>query len=122
VPTGDRAVTVIAGGYNPDSQPVAVADGSASTQNIALTPSVTGGGTGTLKGTVRSASGVKLSGVTVQVLGGPSATTNKGGKYSIQNVAEGLQTVTASKSGSIDFEDTVTITAGSTATLDFRLN
>jgi hypothetical protein len=68
-----------------------------------------------------SASG-KLSGVTVQVLGGSSATTNKGGKYSIQNVAEGLQTVTASKSGYVDSEDTVMITAGSTATLNFSLN
>ena len=121
VPTGDRTVTVSASGYDSDSQPVAVSDGSTSARNFALTPAVTGGGTGTLKGTVMSASG-KLSGVTVQVLGGPSATTNKGGKYSIQNVAEGLQTVTASKSGYVDSEDTVMITAGSTATLNFSLN
>ena len=53
---------------------------------------------------------------------GPSATTNKRGRYSIQNVAEGLRIVTASKSGFTDFEDTVTLTAGSTATLDFSLN
>jgi hypothetical protein len=88
-----------------------------------MTPIPVGGGTGTLKGTVISSTGAKLSGVLVQVAGGPSATTNKGGKYSIQNVPEGAQNVTASHS---NYSDTgplaVNIVAGSTVTLNITMN
>ena len=110
VPTGTRTVTVSASGYDSDSQQTVVSDGVASTLNFALTPA-TGGGTGTLKGTVKDSFGTKLSGVTVQVSGGPFATTNKGGKYTVQNVAEGSQSVTASKSGFVNAVEPVTITA-----------
>jgi hypothetical protein len=78
-------------------------------------------GTGALKGTVTSG-GAKLGGVQVQVVGGPSATTNKGGKYTIQNVPEGLQSVTAFHASGGSFEGTVTIVAGSTVTLNITLN
>ncbi len=120
VPTGTRTVTFSASGYGSDSQQTVVSDGAASTLNFALTPA-TGGGTGTLKGTVKDIFGTKLSGVTLQVSGGPSATTNKGGKYTVKNVAEGSQSVTASKSGFVNAVEPVTITAGSTATLNFDL-
>jgi len=120
VPTGTRTVTVSASAYDPASKQTGVSDGATSSLDLALTPSATGGGTGTLKGTVKSSSGVKLSGVSVQVLGGPSATTNKGGKYTIQNVPEGVQSVTAYKSGAIDSTLTVTISVGITATLNFN--
>ena len=60
-------------------------------------------------------------GATVQVLGGSSSLTNKGGKYSIQNVSAGPQTVIASKPGFDTVEQDVDVPAGSTVTLDFTL-
>ena len=120
VPSGTRTVSVSAGGHDPDAQQTTVSDGGVSTLNFALTPTTTGG-TGTLKGTVMDISGARLSDVTVQVLGGPSATTNKRGKYTIQSVPEGVRTVTASKAGFEDFEEQATITAGSTTTFDIDM-
>ena len=119
--TGNRTVTVNASGYDSALLQVTVSDGNTSTLNFVLTPTATGGGSGTLKGTVKSISGVKLSGVTVQVDGGPSSTTNKGGKYTINNVAEGAQSVTASKPGYVDSTVSVTIIAGSNTTQNFDL-
>ena len=82
----------------------------------------TGGGSGSIKGTVSSGAGGKLSGVTVRVLGGTASLTNKGGKYNIQNVPEGLQTVTASKDGYLPQQrDDVNVVAGGTVTVNFTL-
>jgi hypothetical protein len=58
---------------------------------------------------------------TVQVLGGSSSDTNKGGKYSIQNVPEGTQSVTASRDGYLSQQKFVTVSAGGTVTLTFTL-
>jgi hypothetical protein len=121
VPVGTRQVSVSVAGYEPASQQLTVTDGGTSTLDFSLT-AVTGGGTGTLKGTVRNSSGTGLSGVSVQVLGGPSASTNKRGKYTIRDVGEGLRTITASVSGYSDSTSQVTISAGTTATLDFSLS
>ena len=75
-----------------------------------------------MKGTVRDNSGTRIRDAVVQVVGGASATTNKGGKYSIETVAEGQQFVIASHA---DYSNTnpiaVTITAGATATLNITL-
>ena len=88
--TGTRTVTLSASGYDSTSLPIVVSDGVTSTLDFVLTPTVGGGGTGALKGTVTDSSGAKLGGVLVEVQGaGLSATTNKGGKYTIQNVPEG---------------------------------
>ena len=57
----------------------------------------------------------------MQVLGGSSSLTNKGGKYSIQNVSAGLQTVIASKTGYDTVEQEVDVPAGSTVTIDITL-
>ena len=123
VPTGARTVTFSATDYESSSPSTLVSEGATSTLNISLTPSPVGGGTGTLKGTVKNNSGSKLSGVLVQVLGGPSATTNKGGKYNIQNVPEGQRSVTASHPDYSDSDPVpVTITAGSTETLNITLS
>ena len=122
VPIGTRTVTVSATGFDSASPTTLVEDGLISTLNISLTPSAVGGGTGALKGTVISSTGAKLGGVLVQVVGGPSATTNGGGKYSIQNVPEGLQTVTAVHASEGSFSGTVTIVAGSTVTLNINLS
>lgn len=121
VPTGTRTVTVSATGFDSVSSTTLVEDGLSSTLNVSLTPSAVGGGTGTLKGTAMSSTGVKLGAVQVQVVGGPSATTNGGGKYTIQNVGEGLQSVTASHASAGSFSGTVVIVAGSTVTLNITL-
>jgi hypothetical protein len=47
--------------------------------------------------------------------------TNKGGKYTIQNVPEGLQTVIASKPGFMSQQKDVSAVANATVTLDFTL-
>jgi hypothetical protein len=123
VPTGTRTVTVSASGYDSTSLPIVVSDGVPSTLDFVLTPTVGGGGTGALKGTVTDSSGTKLGGVLVEVQGGgQSATTNKGGKYTIQNVPEGSQDVIASKTGFSDTLDTVEIIAGSTVTLNISMS
>jgi len=123
VPTGVRTVSVSASGYDSASPSTTVTDGGTSTLNVSLSPAPTGGGTGALKGTVTNSSGSKLGGVTIQVTGGPAATTNKGGKYTIQNVPEGLQSVIASHP---DYSDAtpapVTIIAGATVTLNISFD
>jgi len=75
-----------------------------------------------VKGVVSSDTGDLLEGATVHVSGGPSAATNKRGKYSIRDVAAGMLTVTASLPGFADSTTQVTLAAGSTATLDFTLS
>jgi len=122
VPTGTRTVTVSASGFDSAEKTSLVLEGEENILNFTLIPSASGG-TGTLKGTVRNgASRAKLSDVTVTVQpSGPSGTTNKGAKYSIQNVPDGSQMVTASKTGFVDLTKEVAITAGSTATLNFDL-
>jgi hypothetical protein len=122
VPTGNATVSVSASGYNPNSRSTTVTEGGTSTENFALTAVPVGGGTGSLKGTVTNANGARLQGVTVQVDTGQSATTNKGGKYSISNIPEGSRTVTASLSGYTDTTDSVTISTGVTTTLDIQMN
>ena len=94
VPVGNRTVSVTANGFDPDSRAVSVTEAATSTADFALNAS-SSGGTGMIKGTVYSSTGGKLGGVQVQVVGGSSANTNKGGKYTIQNVEAGPQTVLA---------------------------
>jgi hypothetical protein len=57
----------------------------------------------------------------VQVAGGPSGTTNKGSKYTVQNAPEGLQSVTATHANGESYSGFVTIVAGSTVTLNITL-
>jgi len=76
---------------------------------------------GSAKGTLYSSARVKLSGVTLQVFGGSSSVTNKGGKFTIQNVTEGWQSVTASKVGYLSQQQFVYVNAGRSVTLDFTL-
>jgi hypothetical protein len=88
-----------------------------------MTPIPVGGGTGTLKGTVKNSSGARLTDAMVQVVDGPSATTSKNGRYTVQNVAEGQQFVIASHPDYSDMSPVeVTITADSTTTLNITLN
>jgi hypothetical protein len=120
VPAGNRTVTATASGYESQNAPATVSEGLDTVVDFALAESPVGG-SGTVRGTVFSSAGGKVSGATVQVLGGSSSQTNKGGKYSVQNVSAGLQTVIASKAGFNTVEQEVDVPAGSTVTLDFTL-
>jgi hypothetical protein len=88
-----------------------------------LDPSVTSGGFGTIKGTVTdSISGARLNGVSLETDTGETATTNRGGKYTLQNVPEGDRTVTANKNGYVFFESPpIPVAAGQTSTFNFSL-
>ena len=120
VPAGDRTVTATAGGYDSQSTPAVVSEGVDTIIDFALT-ATPGGAVGSLRGTVYANDGSKLADVTVQVLGGSSSLTNKGGKYTIQGVPAGPQTVIASKAGYTSVEQDVDVPAGSSATVDFTL-
>jgi hypothetical protein len=120
VPVGNRTVSVTASGYEGQNTTAGVTDGNTTIVDFSLSEPVTGG-SGAIKGTVYSSGGGKISGVTVQVVGGTSSMTNKGGKYTIQNVPEGLQTVIASKPGFMSQQKDVSAVANATVTLDFTL-
>jgi len=120
VPAGDRTVTVTASGYDSQSAPALVSEGIDTTVDFALSETP-GGAVGSVRGTVYASGGSKLADVTVQVLGGSSSLTNKGGKYTIQNVPAGLQTVIASKPGYASVQQDVDVPAGSSVTVDFTL-
>ena len=123
VPTGLRTVTFNATAYDSASPSTTVLDSTTITLDVALTASPVGGGSGTLKGTVTNNSGANLPGVLVQVIGGPSATTNKRGKYTIRNVPEGPQSVTASHPDyTVTDPNPVTILVGATVTLNIKFN
>ena len=122
VPIGNPTVTVSATGFDPVAQSISVTEGVSTALNVSLSPTPVGGGTGSIKGTVINGSGSKLRGVLVQVVGGPSATTNRGGKYTIQNAPEGPVDVIGSLTGYSDFSGPVTVAAGSTVTLNITLN
>lgn len=121
VPVGNRNVSVTASGYQSQNALTSVTENATTIVDFALSESATGG-SGAIKGTVFSSAGGKISGVTVQVLGGSSSLTNKGGKYNIQNVPEGLQEVTASKTGYLSQHQNVSVVAGGTVTQNFTLS
>ena len=80
------------------------------------------GGTGTVEGRVKDNTGHKISGATVTVDStGQFDTTNNGGKYSIADVPEGLQDVTASAPGCTPQTVSVDIVANDTVKQDFAL-
>ena len=84
-----------------------------------LDPEPVGGGTGTVKGTVRNSAGARVGGILVTTdPPSNSDTTNNGGKYNIGNVPTGPTSMIAdcSPDDQIEF---VTVFAGATATVDF---
>ncbi len=120
VPAGSRTVTVTANGYVGQNKPATVSESAAATVDFELVAATTGGA-GSIKGTVYSNGGGKLSGVSIVVEGGFSASTNKGGKYNLQNVAAGTRKLTASKQGYAPQTQDVPVTAGTTVTVNFTL-
>jgi choice-of-anchor B domain-containing protein len=120
VPVGNRNVSVTASGYEGQNTPASVSENTITTVNFSLNESSTNGA-GTIKGTVYSYSGGKIGDVTLQVMGGTSSQTNRGGKYTIQNVPAMLQTVFASKDGFLSQEKDIQVIAGASVSLNFTL-
>jgi thermitase len=79
-----------------------------------------GGQPGTIAGKVKS-SGVPLQGANVNCPGGGSGVTAADGSYSIGNVPAGNYSCTASKTGYKPKTKPVTVTAGQTSQLNFKL-
>ena len=77
--------------------------------------------TGGLSGTVSSAAGGLLSGVSVSVSAGPRTTTSASGSYLIAGIGEGTRTVTFSKTGYVTKASSAVISAGATVTLNVVL-
>jgi len=122
VPVGDRTVTASATGHVTQQKQTTVTDGGESQLDFALDPASTGGGTGTIKGRVTDAgTGAKLAGVLVETDTGQSARTNRGGRYTLKDVPQGVRTVTATADGYAPKSQQVNVVAGGTATADFAL-
>jgi hypothetical protein len=76
---------------------------------------------GDFVGTVRDTLGAALSGASVSVSGGGSATSDAVGKYAFRFLEPGAYTLTAAKSGYASQAKTVTAVADTTVTVDFAL-
>jgi hypothetical protein len=122
VPAGNRTVTADASGYVSQNKQTTVPENGTSTVDFSLDLEPVSGGEGTIKGTVTDAnSGSRLAGVTVMTDTGQSATTNKGGKYTINNVPEGSRAVTASLSGYVIQVQPALVVADQTTTVNIAL-
>ncbi len=78
--------------------------------------------TGNITGTVKNSfNNEPIAGASVAVTGGPTATTNASGVYTISGLAPGAKTLTVSKAGFANQTAGVTVTAGQTATKNFSL-
>jgi len=103
-------------GYASSSAQVAVQSAQPTTQNFALTPPGTIGGTVTDSSTHSPLAGVSVSdGKDVAV------TTDSSGNYTIAAVAAGPYTVTASITGYTSGSATTTVSAGQKSTVSFAL-
>lgn len=79
-------------------------------------------GTGTIAGTVADSAGVPIASVRVTIDNATRATvTAANGAYTLTGMPAGSYTVRARLIGYREHEQTVTVTAGQTATVDFRL-
>ena len=75
----------------------------------------------TISGRVLDQSGTPVSGVLIGIPGGPSATTNAQGRYTITGVTAGTKTLTPSKAGIVFSPASRTISVnGNTSGIDFR--
>ena len=91
--------------------------GAELTWTITVTPA-----NGNITGTVRNSyNSQPISGATVAISGGPSATTNSSGVYTITGVSPGTKTLNVSAAGFTSTSGTATVTAGATTTKDFSL-
>ncbi len=123
VAPGSYGVTASKTGYvTGTAANVGVTAGSMTTQNFALTQ-VPAQPPGTLQGTVTDASTqLAVSGATVTLSTGTSATTDGRGLYQFASVAAGTYNVTAAKAGyNSSTANGVVVSSGATKTQDFAL-
>ncbi|HEY6351720.1 MAG TPA: carboxypeptidase regulatory-like domain-containing protein [Candidatus Angelobacter sp.] len=120
VTAGTETVTAALSGYQAGTQSVTVTANATTTANFALTPSSVSAGTITGSITNIATSGV-LPGATVK-WNSMAVSTNSSGVYTISNVTSGSQTLTASASGYLPRNGTVTVTGGATSTLNIPLS
>jgi subtilisin family serine protease len=119
VPAGSQTVAASAATFQSGTQSVTVTAGQTVTANMTLTPLPT---TGSVSGTVTSSAGGAVAGATVAVQGSAlSTTTNGSGQYTLNNVPQGAQTLAISANGYVSTTQSVSVTAGSTATANVVL-
>jgi acid phosphatase len=117
---GSYTVTASASGFTSMSSTASVTSGSATTLNFQLTPTA-GPTPGTISGKVTNIStGGAVSGATVSFSGG-STTTDNGGNYSFSNVTPGTYSMTASHTGFFAVTNSITLSSGATAILNFAM-
>jgi hypothetical protein len=112
VPQGAQTITISASGFTSTTRAVTVVAGtSISAGSIALTPIPT---TGTVTGTVTNAGmGVPLPGATVAVLETEiKKTTDSEGKFTLDGISQGRQTLFISAPGFTSTSQDVTVVAG----------
>ncbi|MEP7273472.1 MAG: carboxypeptidase regulatory-like domain-containing protein, partial [Acidobacteriota bacterium] len=116
-PIGPQTVTASAPGFNAEQAEVNVIAGQTSTEDFFLTPVV-----GTLGGIVRNATtNQAIVGATVSTAG-ISTTTGGNGSYTLNNIPEGPQTLTATADGFNPASVSLTVIAGTTVTRDIAMN
>jgi len=115
---GQVTFTASLPGYSDSTATVDLQPAGSSTANFSLTPSP-----GTISGTVSRLDGTTpVGGVTVGIAGGPSATTDSNGSYTLTGVpAETSETVTAASPGYISSGAMVNLPPGGTVTRNYQL-
>lgn len=119
IPVGTIQLVASASGFQSVTQNVTVVGGNTTTANFTLATANDTPGTVTGIVTNISTKGV-ISGATVK-WNTTSATANSSGDYTLNNVAGGTQTVTASATGYLPVSSSVTVNGG-TSTLNFQLS
>lgn len=119
VPAGTVQLVASASGFQSSTQNVTVTGGANTTANFTLSSSSTG--TGTVTGKISNASsGAAIAGATVSWSGG-STTSNSSGIYTLSNVTAGTVKVTASATGYLPRTLSVSVTSGTTSTLNIPI-
>jgi hypothetical protein len=121
---GQYLVTAKKTNYDSTQITITVNAGNTAFADISMMPADTSGSDmGSIHGyAIDASSGLHLESVQVSVNPPVSSVlTDNGGLYTIQNVLPGEYTVKASKSGYIDFEVDVTVTAGSETVADLLM-
>ncbi|HKE31208.1 MAG TPA: carboxypeptidase regulatory-like domain-containing protein [Candidatus Angelobacter sp.] len=119
VPAGTVTVTASMSGFQTASQTVSLAAGGTATANFALSPAAS---TGTVTGTITNiTNGMVLSEATVK-WNSMAVSTNSSGVYTMSSVSSGNQTLTASATGYLARNGTVTVNGGATSTLNIQLS
>jgi hypothetical protein len=119
VPAGPQTISASAFGYIAVTESVSVPAGGEVTKDFQLNPIPT---SGNIFGTVKDKDDKAIAGATVEISGTTkSAKTDRGGKYALEAVPAGSQTVTASAPKFVSRSATVTLIAGQKVEVPFQL-